>query len=344
MEISNAYELLALAEQASAHAYSADSAAWTARVDARASELSSAVDALLGEGDREAALRIVASLRVYAQDSGRIDEIRMLADDLVSRADLSEPSPALAGVELVRGELAFRQGEQALATVATEEARAIAAAVGDSVIQARAEINLARVAFRDGDAGRIEAHARVAASLSDDPRVESGAMHMLGWAAYTAGDVEGAIALFEKNAEVYAAREDLVGMAGECANVGELALELGDVPRATRFLQRALDVGVKTNSRYLIPSLLASVAVLAAASGRHAEALELEAAAARQYEQAGLIPDPGAGFSAELRQIAVRDVGEARAAELSVAGRARSWDDAIALAWPVLSTTQPSDA
>ena len=344
MEISNAYELLALAEQASSHAYSEDSAAWTARMDARASELSAAVDTLLGEGDRVAALRLVASLRVYAQDSGRIDEVRVLADDLVSRIDPSEPSHALAGVELVRGELAFRQGDQAVAIGATEQARFIAAAVGDSLIQARAEINLARVAFRDGDAGRIEAHARAAASLSGDPRVESGAIHMLGWAAYTAGDVKGAMALFEQNADAYAARGDLVGMAGECANVGELAIELGDVARATRFLQHALDVGVETNSRYLIPSLLASVAVLAAASGRHAEALELDGAAERQYERAGLIPDPGAGFNAELRRIAVRDVGEARGAELSSAGRARSWDDAIALARSVLTTIDPSIA
>lgn len=193
---------------------------------------------------------------MYAQDSGRVGEIRGLAESLLSRVEAARPSQALAGAQLVSGELAFRQGDQVSALQASKAARSTAAAVGDSLTAARAELNLARVAFRDGDAPRISAHAERASALSDDPRIRSGASHMLGWAAYTAGDVAAAMAEFERTAELYAERGDLVSMAGELANLGDLALEQGDISGAAARLLQAIDVGGETNSSYLTPSLL----------------------------------------------------------------------------------------
>ena len=309
-------------------------------MDAKAHELPSAVAALEHAGDEISALRLVASLRVYSQDSGRVAEVRALADDLVTRVDGSSPSQALAGAQLVSGELAFRQGDQVSALQATEAARSTAAAVGDRLTEGRAEINLARVAFRDGDAARISAHAEKASALTDDPRVQSGAIHMLGWAAYTAGDVAEAMTRFQETANRYAQQGDLVGLAGELANLGDLALEQRDVSRAAGYLREALDVGVKTNSRYLIPSILASVAALAAVVRRYPEALELAAAAHREYEEAGLAPDPGASFTVELRDTAVAAVGEVRALELGQAGRQRTHDEVLALARFMLSADQ----
>ncbi|MBD0328659.1 MAG: hypothetical protein ICV64_00935, partial [Thermoleophilia bacterium] len=79
-----AHELLNLAEEASRHAYERDAADWTERLDARASELRPAVETLVAAGDHLAALRLVAALRVYAQDSGRADVVRSLADHVLS--------------------------------------------------------------------------------------------------------------------------------------------------------------------------------------------------------------------------------------------------------------------
>jgi tetratricopeptide (TPR) repeat protein len=336
VEARDAYELVDLAEETSRHAYMPDAAAWTARLDESAAALPSAVDALLAAGDADAALRLVASLRIFAQDTGRVEETRSLADDLVNRVGDANPSRALAGVELVRGELSFRQGDQVCAITATEAARSLAASVGDPLTQARAEINLARIAFRDGDAERIAAHANAAAGLVDDPRVQSGAVHMLGWAAYTAGDTDAAIAHFTENARIYAERGDRVGLAGELSNLGDLALEQRDLAGARAYLKEALEVGVETNSRYLVPSLLTSVANLAGEMERWEEALELAAAAQSQYEQARLTPDPGVGFDPELRHAAISALGQPRADEVVRVGSARSWEQAIALALSVL--------
>lgn len=341
MDTSEAYDLLRLAEETSDHATSPAAAAWTARLDEQAPALPAAVDALLAAGDEDAAFRLVASLRVFAQDSGRIEETRALADDVLERAGASSRSRALAGVQLVRGELAFRQGDQAAATEATRAACRLAARAGDRLTQARAELNLARIAFRDGAAERIAAHADAAARLADDPRIQTGAVHMLGWAAYTAGDVEGAVARFEENARTYEKRGDRVGLAAELANVGDLALEQGDTPRARTRLAEALAVGVETDSRYLIPSLLASAATLAGETGRYAEALALAAAAEAQYEQAGLTPDPGGGFDAGLRAVATAALGHAHAEQSVLGGSALSWEAAIALARSVLADEAP---
>lgn len=342
VEVAHAHELLRLAEEAARHAYAQDAAAWTRKLGAKANELASAVAAFEDAGDEISALRLIASLRVYSQDSGRVAEVRALADDLVARVERSSPSQALAAAQLVSGELAFRQGDQVSALQATEAARSTAAAVGDRLTEGRAEINLARVAFRDGDAVRISAHAEKAFALTDDPRVQSGALHMLGWAAYTAGDVAGAMTRFQETANQYAQRGDLVGLAGELTNLGDLALEQGDISRAARYLREALDVAVETNSRYLIPGVLASVAALAAVARRYPEALELAAAADREYEEAGLTPDPGDDFSVELREAAVAAVGEVLARELSQEGRQRSHDEVLALARLILSADQHS--
>jgi tetratricopeptide (TPR) repeat protein len=333
----DADELLNLAEEVSRHAYMPDAVEWTSRLDERASALPAAVDTLLTAGDEDAALRLVASLRIYAQDSGRVDEVRSLADDLVERVGHGGQSEALARVELVRGELSFRQGDQESATEATRAARTLAASVGDRLTQGRAELNLARIAFRDGDAERIAAHARAAADAVDDTRVQLGAVHMLGWAAYTAGDTDGAILRFEETARAYAERGDRVGLGGELANLGDLALEQGDMERARAYLEQALDVGVETDSRYLIPGVLMSVANFAGDAKRYEQALELAAAAEIQYKHAGLTPDPGTGIEDDVRGAAISALGRARADGSARAGSARSWDEAIELAQSVLA-------
>jgi tetratricopeptide (TPR) repeat protein len=342
VDVSAAYGLLDLAEEVCRHAYAEDAAEWVAKLDARAEELPSAVDCLRSANDDLAALRLVAALRVFAQESGRVDEVRSLADDLLAQVDRSKPSTALAGVELVSGELAFRQGDQESAKRASMAARSIAKAVGDDATCARAEINLARVAFRDGSADRIAAHAEAALVLAgEDQRLRSGGLHMLGWSAYTAGDLDRATTLFEQNAELYGERGDLVGMGVELGNLGDLAMERADMPRAADLLGRALDIAVEQRSRYLLPSLLASVASFAGLAGSYAGALELAAAAESQYEQAGLTPDPSDGFNDGLRKAAVAAVGDLRAEELIRTGRDRTSEQAIALARSLLSDARP---
>jgi hypothetical protein len=175
----------------------------------------------------------------------------------------------------------------------------------------------------------------------EDARRQPCGLHLPGRNAYTAGDLDRATTLFEQNVELYGERGDQVGMAVELGNLGDLAMERGDMPRAADLLSRALDVAVAKGSRYLLPSLLASVASFAGLAESHAGALELAAAADGQYERAGLTPDPSDGFNDELRKTAVAAVGCLRAEELMRAGRDRTSEQAVALARSILSDVRP---
>ncbi len=333
MDVSEASELVTLAESVEDHVHGEDAATWTERLDRRADDLLAAAEVLVRSGNHERALRLVGALSGYAQASGRVDEVRALADDVLHATPERQPSGSvLARALLTKGELAFRQAHQSAAATATEAALAAAQASGDSGTAARAQMNLARVAFRDGDAPRIFEHAEQMLGLAgDDFRLKAGAIHMLAWAEYTAGNLPAAIARFEENVDLYRSVGNLVGVAAELANLGDLAAEGGDLERAATLLGQSLEVAISTDSRYLLPSLLASAAALAGARGRYAETVELAAAADEQYALAGLTPDPG-GVHARVRETAVAALGRERADELAALGRSRQLGDAVQLA------------
>lgn len=337
MDVALAGDLLALAREVERHARGPAAADWTARLDARFDELPAAVDALIAAGATDDALALVGSLSRYAQQTGRVREVREIVDRTLERAG---DAPARGRALLTSGELAFRQGDQEAAARATEAALAAADALRDSPLAARAHMNLARVAFRDGDAQRIQRHAERMLELADgDAALLSGAVHMLGWAAYTAGDVRAAMRRFEENVDDYRRAGDREGMAAELGNLGELALETGDRAGAAAFLREALGAAGDSGSRYLLPSLLASAALLAGSDGRHEDCLLLGAAAEAQYDAAGLIADPGGGVPAEVREEAAARVGADESSRLQELGRSLSLEEAVRTAAASLTAT-----
>ena len=86
-----------------------------------------------------------------------------------------------------------------------------------------------------------------------------------------------------------------------------------------------------------MPGLLASIAALAGARGRHGETVELAAAAEQQYVLAGLTPDPGGGVSARIRAEAIAELGQEYAEELAVQGRERTLGESVELARSALA-------
>jgi len=334
MNISEALDLVTLAESVDEHILGEDAATWTERLDTHAAQLRPAVDTLLHSGDDIGALRLAGALSRYAQASGQVDQVRDLVDYVLAATSGRQLSDAaLARALLVKGELAFRQADQAVAETATQAALVAAQDSGDTRTEARAEMNLARVAFREGHAPRIFEHGQRMLDLAgQDARLTAGAVHMLAWGEYTADNIPAAIARFEENVERYRTMGDLVGVAGELANLGDLAAEVGDLDRAASFLGQALDFAVAADSRYLLPGLLASIAALAGARGRHDETVELAAAAEQQYVLAGLTPDPGGGVSARILAEANAELGQEYAEELAVHGRERTLDESVELA------------
>jgi tetratricopeptide (TPR) repeat protein len=296
-----ARELLALALAVEAHAADDDVDVWTGKLESRVGDIAAAADAFLDEGMPTDALDLVGALGVFWQDIGQVAEGRALTADVVRRTTGSGEVRARARAFLVLGQLAFRQGDQCAASEATATAAALAQQCGDGYVEARAELNLARVAFREGNTPRIFEHARrVEAAAGDDVRLRTGAIHMLGWAEYTAGNLDGAIAHFEHNVALYREAGNTLDCASELANLGDLAAEQGDLDRAAEYLRSALATTGIADNRYLGPSLVRSAATVAGLRGNAAAALSLFAAADQLYEQFGIVADPGDDVSPEV--------------------------------------------
>jgi hypothetical protein len=322
VDLAEALAVLEMARNVELHVADADSATWIARLESIVDDIEPAVRRLI-EADRVGdALDLVGALSVFWQDVGKVETGRRLTEAAIAAATRSPGDRPMARAMLALGELAFRQADQQSASSATEHAAAIAAEIGDEWISGRAALNMARIAFRDGDATRIAEHARNVLGIArDNLRLRSGAIHMLGWAEYTAGNLQAALSRFEENAGLYAAMGDAIDEAGEWANVADLLMEAGDLGGAAARLRRALDIREASSSRYLAPSLIRSAGVLAGGRGDHTAALRLIAGAEALYEEFGLVGDPGDNVTSAAREAATVALGEARASTIIEAVR-----------------------
>jgi tetratricopeptide (TPR) repeat protein len=162
-----------------------------------------------------------------------------------------------AMTHLTLGELAFREGDQQVALDATETALGLARVAGDEEAERRAEMNLARVSFRDGDADGIRRHAERMLELAGaDPAARMGAVHMLGWAEHTAGDVEAAVQHFEDNAITARTVGNRLTEGSELLNLASLSIGLGDMERAAPYLRDGIDAAQDLGRSYLLPGAL----------------------------------------------------------------------------------------
>jgi tetratricopeptide (TPR) repeat protein len=337
VDVETALAVLERAREVEHHGADADAADWQKGLAPEA--VAEAIPALVAADRIEAALDLAGCLSGYWQDLGRISQGIALSRSALDGAGAMR-SRASARAHLVLGELAFRAGDQATAARHSGLAREIADEVGDAWVGARAELNLARVAFRDGDAPRIFGHARaVLERAGDHGRLQAGGRHMLGWAHYTAGDLPAALDAFEANAEAYRALGHPINEASERANVGDLAMEGGDLARARTQLDAAFAIPAVRRSRYLLPSLLRSVAALCALHGDQEGAVRLFAGAAELYRRYGFEPDPGDDFTPTLHAAASAAVDAPRRATITAAATSMSDEQLFEVARASLADT-----
>jgi len=330
-------ELIELATKASRTAFTGDYEPVGADIRAVSDELEPAMRQLLAAGRIGEAMELVSGLRAYWQDSGRARDGQLLAEAALAAAngvDSPIDSALRARTMLTAGEAAFRLGEQAAASAWSVAAVDTAATAGDPVTAALAEVSLARVAFRDGDAPRIESLSRRALDRAgDDLLVQRAAYHMLAWAAYTAGDRQPALEWFERSLEVRRGMRDQFGVAVELANLGEMAIEAGDLPRAAAYLADAIGAGRRLENLYLLTSLIGSAGTLAGAAGDSVEALVLLAACDAAYESISLVPDPSTRAMLDAAATQARAmVTPEKATAAGAQGRTLTFDDAVSRA------------
>jgi tetratricopeptide (TPR) repeat protein len=286
-----AAELLELAERAAASEGAARESL-EAQLNERAEEVTAAVRHYL-DADPESALRLTGVLSAFWEDTGRVEEGRLLTERALELA-ADEPSPSRARALLAASELAFRQGDQQPAEQLCQQAIEAGALANDERTVAFAHLNLARVAFRNEDAARMERHALDALNAAPSvAAVRRGAIHMRAWAAYTAGDIESAKQRFEESLELRRAVGDRLGVASEEANLADLAAEQGNLSESAARLSNALTTAHELGSSYLVLNVLPSIAALAARTGRDEDAVRLIGATDGMARSTGLVPDPG---------------------------------------------------
>jgi tetratricopeptide (TPR) repeat protein len=290
--------------------------------------------------DPAAALRRAAELLNYWEDTGRVDEGRAITERLVTEyltegARDPEIARAIPGALAAAAELAFRQGDQETATRRAWDTVRAAGLVEDWPTVAGAYTDLARVAYRNGDAPEIEKHARKALEYArEDTAATSGALHMLAWAAYTAGDLDEAERRFGESLEFRRRHRSRLSVAVEIANLGDLAAERGDLPRAAELLAEGLTVSREEGSSYMILNTVPSIAVLAVRAGFDEDAARLFGAGRALASSSGMVPDPNPHID-EASDAARDRLGEARYAQLMSEGTMLTSDAAVDLALAV---------
>lgn len=283
------------------------------------------------------ALRLVAALETHFENSGQVDLGRRLTDEavdafLITAVRDEAVAAAIPRALLAASELAFRQGDQEQAEKRAHACIRAAMLIEDTETAALAHINLSRVAYRGGDAAAMEAHARKAMELAPrDEVVHRGALHMLAWAAHTAGDLDEAERRFRESLEYRRKHGTRLSVAVEIANLGDLAAERGQLSKAARLMADSLEVSVEVGSQYMLVNAFPSFAVLAEQAGFDDDSARLVGAGRAISATAGLIPDPNSLLDEAVERTRDR-LGEVRFAELLAEGTMLSTDAAVDLA------------
>ena len=339
-------DLLGLARRASDTVLSGRYASVGKALAARADEIEPAIRAHLTSAKLDEALEMVGAFWFHWEETGRIDEGRRLAAEVLGAAQSEpgrvDPGP-LARAMLTAADLAFRQGDQTEAERWNLEAIRTAELAGDKRTAASAEVGMARVAFRSGDGEQIESWSqRALGRASEDPVAQRGAYHMLAWAAHTRGDLQAAVGWFDRSLEIRRSMDDPFGVAVELANLGEMAMEAGDFEAANRYLGESTSIAVRLNNLYLLPANLGSIGLLAVRSGLAAEGCELIGASRAAYATLGLHPDPSTDAALNTAvALAVERIGREDVDTALARGGGTELQTAVAGAHKLLASVGP---
>ena len=334
--MTDAYRVLDIAEEADRAERSKRRGSITSSLREIADDIPAAVEYLI-DNDRAAAMRLVGALAGYWQDAGLVEEGRALTERALENGHRlagrdSDIALAIPRALLTSSELAFRQGDQSVARKRALDAVRAAILVEDRPTAAMAHNNLARIAFRNRDAGEIEAHARKALALAgDDTLARRGALHMLAWAAHTAGDLDEAERRFQESLEYRRRVAGPVSVAVEMSNLADLELERGNVARAAQLHAEALEVSHRDGSVYMLVNGLPSFAAMALKAGLAEDAALLLGAADAIANFARMTPDPGNELTSERAELD-RRLGPERYVTLAAKGASLSTDEAVELA------------
>jgi len=294
------------------------------------------------DSGRRLALRLAGDLTWYWSLRNYWTEGRRWLERLLEEV-APEPTPARLAALLGAAWFAHVQNDGAAARRRLDEADALAQKLGDERALAWSVLVRGRVAYFEGDyaaASALGTRSLTMARALDDSWVIAWALQLLARAAELSGDYRAAQAHYEEALAIRRRLGDPVGIAMVVGLLGMLAYHRGDLAAATALTVESLEVVGEVAFGWVTAIELAVAACVVEQRGDVPAAVRLSAACRRLSETIGaeIIPDARAVVARILASAPAR-IGEDAVAAACEEGRAMSTDEAIAHAVEQLRRT-----
>lgn len=300
-----------------------------ASLEARRPAALEAMQALLGAGAADEALRLCIALSGFWTATGRMDEAR----DVFSRAlAFAGGDASLRGRALFEtGMMAFWSGHDERAAGHFEEAHELGRGNGDDTLAALGLGGLARLALRT-DLAEARQLCRRAIALTSKRRCDgySGAVHVLAVAAQMEGKLHEARILMLDRIALARETGNYRLVSAECGNLSMVERQLGRLDEAESRAREGLEIDVRRGDDWSLPYKLAAIAAVRAERGLHAQAARLVGAAEAMVESQRVAwpPDDKVHYEA-LKQRLAQAMGEAAFLAARDEGRALPVPEAV---------------
>jgi predicted ATPase/DNA-binding SARP family transcriptional activator len=158
-------------------------------------------------------------------------------------------------------------------------------------------------------------------------------LNNLGTVALCQADLASAQQYFDESLTLYRKLEDTRSIAGVLNNLGGITLERGELPQAQAFYRESLLLRQAVGDKAGVAECLEGLAAVAVRQAQPSRSLQLYGAAAVVRENIGApLPPTNATMNEQYANEAQAQLGRAAGSEAFAAGRALSFEDAIALA------------
>jgi predicted ATPase/class 3 adenylate cyclase len=324
---------LALAEQAAPELWGPQQAQWLERLETEHDNLRAALGWSNVEKDgAEAGLRLTGALHIFWIRRGHWSEGRAWLNSALTR-DAEVPPSVLPSALHGATNLAWRQGDFALARTLGEKGLALCRELADMKTGAWFLFRLGQVAMRQGEYKRATALFEKSLNFSNELGQKSLSPIVLAELGHTARrqrHYDRAAELYAKSLVLLRERGDKWHIALLYRSLGNLAVDQGDYGQAAAFFAKSLDLCAELGDRWISEQCLEGWARMASATGHYEQTARLFGAAEALRETLGFRFSTAERTDHDQCAVSTRTaIGDAAFAAAWAEGRAMTLEQAI---------------
>jgi predicted ATPase/serine/threonine protein kinase len=312
----HAYYFLTLAERAELELSGTNQETWLAQLETEHDNLRAAMHWSKASKESEIGLRLAGALWRFWLVRGHLSEGRERLADILTAAENSGSTAALAKVLTGAGTLAHNQGDYTAARSWYEQSLTVWEEVGDKAGVAEALNNLGWVAWRQSDYVAARALSEKSLALHQELGDKKGVAHSLnnlGWVAHFQGDYAEARSFHERSLILRQELGDKRGIAFTLNSLGWAAYKQGDDEQAEKLLMKAIGLLRHVGDKQLIAFASTVLSDVVQNQGDWQRALALLDESVAIFRQIG--DKWGIAFSLRIRANVLREQGDYEQAE-----------------------------